>query len=162
MAPEHEAGRLYDAHGAALYRYALMILGRHDAAEDAIQHVFTALAGSGPRRLDNEEHYLRRAVRNACYSLLRARVRGHRQALERSIVDPVAGSPPLPEEHRIALADALRALAPEQREVVHLHFFEGRTFREIAELTDASINTVMSRCRYAIDKLKHALAELPR
>jgi RNA polymerase sigma factor (sigma-70 family) len=71
MTPEHEAGRLYDAYGASLYRYALMILASREEAEDVIQQVFAALLDSGRRRIDDEERYLRRAVRNACYSALR-------------------------------------------------------------------------------------------
>ncbi len=63
-------GRLYDAHGAGMYRYALMLLGRHAAAEDAVQQVFASiLRQSG--RIDNEAHYLRRAIRNECYSAMR-------------------------------------------------------------------------------------------
>jgi DNA-directed RNA polymerase specialized sigma24 family protein len=71
MAPHHEAGRLYDAYGASLYRYALMILARPEAAEDAVQQVFTALIAAPARNIENEEAYLRRAVRNACYSTFR-------------------------------------------------------------------------------------------
>jgi DNA-directed RNA polymerase specialized sigma24 family protein len=45
-----------------------VLLGDSAAAEDAVQQVFVAL----PKRdqgaaLDNAAHYLRRAVRNACY-----------------------------------------------------------------------------------------------
>lgn len=161
MAPEHEAGRLYDVYGAALYRYALMIIGRHDAAEDVIQQVFAAMVEPRRRPIENEEHYLRRAVRNACYSSLRERGRRKMEPLNELILESSAAQPTLTEEHRIALSEALRALPPEQREAVHLHFFEGRTFRDIAELTDTSLNTAASRYRYALDKLKTALAELP-
>ena len=41
-----------------------------------------------------------------------------------------------------------------QREVVHLHVFDGLTFREIAEASGASINTVAARYRYALAKLR--------
>ena len=43
---------------------------------------------------------------------------------------------------------------PQQREVVHLHLFEGLTFREIAEASGASLNTVAARYRYALAKLR--------
>jgi DNA-directed RNA polymerase specialized sigma24 family protein len=57
---------------------------------------------------------------------------------------------------------ALRALPPEQREVIHLKVFEGHTFNEIADLTGESINTAASRYRYAMDKLRAMLgAERP-
>ena len=48
-------------------------------------------------------------------------------------------------------------LPAEQREVVHLKVFEGMTFQEIADLCGESINTVASRYRYAIEKLRDQL-----
>lgn len=57
-------------------------------------------------------------------------------------------------DSRLALEQALRLLPPEQREVIHLKVYEGLTFQEIAALIDESINTVASRYRYAMDKLR--------
>jgi RNA polymerase sigma-70 factor (ECF subfamily) len=62
-------------------------------------------------------------------------------------------------EDRLALAAAIGRLPPEQREVLHLHVFEGMTFREVAEATGDPPNTVASRYRYAIDKLKLTFSE---
>ena len=67
-----EIGRLYDQCGASLYRYALMILADPAAAADAVHDVFVAVMRRGVA-LENPEHYLRRAVRNECYSVLRGR-----------------------------------------------------------------------------------------
>jgi len=145
-------GRLYDRHGAALYRYALMLLADAAAAEDAIQQVFAALLRQrGP--LDQEIRYLRRAVRNECYSMLRRR----RVSTEGALIEPIDGSVADPDE-RIALERAIRELPAEQREVIHLHVFEGMTFKEIAEASETSLNTVAARYRYAIAKLRQILA----
>jgi RNA polymerase sigma-70 factor (ECF subfamily) len=161
--PEGEVGRLYDRFGAALYRYALMILGRHDAAEDAVQQVFLAVIRSGAARLVEPEHYLRRAVRNACYSMLRSQARSleaprdpDRPLLEAK-PDFIAPS----REDRLALEAAIARLPPEQREVLHLHVFAGLAFREIADLTGDPANTVASRYRYALEKLRALLASQP-
>jgi RNA polymerase sigma-70 factor (ECF subfamily) len=149
--PRAEVGRLYDRYGAALYRYALMLLADPAAAEDAIQQVFTALL-SRARAIAQEEHYLRRAVRNECYSALRRRVqRGEDPPLLEAV-----GPEARPDEH-LALERAIRELPPDQREVLHLHAFEGRTFQEIADLTDESMNTIASRYRYAVAKLRQML-----
>jgi DNA-directed RNA polymerase specialized sigma24 family protein len=41
--PPALVAHLFDAHGAALYRYAVMLLADPSAAEDALQQVFAAL-----------------------------------------------------------------------------------------------------------------------
>jgi RNA polymerase sigma-70 factor (ECF subfamily) len=53
--------------------------------------------------------------------------------------------------------DALGQLPYEQREVFVLHVQAEMTFREIAELVGASINTVQSRFRYGTEKLRSIL-----
>jgi len=50
-------------------------------------------------------------------------------------------------------------LPPEQREVVLLRHESELTFREIAELTDCSINTALGRMRYALLNLRKMLQE---
>jgi len=149
-------GRLYDQHGASLYQYALMLLADPAGAADAVHQVFAALLRPDATiAFDNEAHYLRRAVRNECFSALRRR-RMRDEDATRSFLEPSGPDPVAPEE-RIALERAIRALPVEQREVVHLHVFEGRTFREIAEQAGESINTVAGRYRYALARLKAAL-----
>jgi uncharacterized protein YchJ len=62
------------ADGPSLYRYALMLLADPAAAEDAVQQVFTSVLRSrASARLEADERYLRRAIRNECYSMLRRR-----------------------------------------------------------------------------------------
>ena len=56
-----------------------------------------------------------------------------------------------------ALNDALKALPAAQRKVVEAQVFGGMTFREIAEATGESIDTLMARKRYAILNLCKAL-----
>jgi len=149
--PAAHVGRLYDQYGASLYRYAVMLLADPVAAEDVIQQVFTRLLAR-PREIDKDEHYLRRAVRNECYSSLRMRAT---TALESTLLEPVTADARM--EERMSLEAAIRELPIDQREVVHLHVFEGRTFQEIADIAGESINTVASRYRYALEKLKQAL-----
>jgi RNA polymerase sigma-70 factor (ECF subfamily) len=160
MAREHEAGRLYDEFGASLFRYALMILADRESAEDAVHQVFAALVLQ-KRRLDRPEHYLRRAVRNACYSALRERTTALRRT-ERgtdALLESIPGTTGVSEEMRLAIEAAIRDLPPDQREVLHLHAFEGRTFREVADITSAPPNTVASRYRYAIERLRATLTD---
>ena len=129
-----------------------MLLADPVAAEDVIQQVFTRLLAR-PREIDKHEHYLRRAVRNECYSSRRTRAT---TALESTLLEPVTADARV--EERMSLEAAIRELPIDQREVVHLHVFEGRTFQEIADIAGESINTIASRYRYALEKLKQALS----
>lgn len=161
MAPEdQEAARLYDAYGPSLYRYALMILASPEAAEDVIQQVFVSLLGRKRVRIGDEERYLRRAVRNGCYSVLRQqKVRGAASNADRLLESATTDPAGISTEDRLALAGALRQLPAVQREVVHLHVFEGRTFKDLAEIIGESPNTLASRYRYALANLKAALSQ---
>jgi RNA polymerase sigma-70 factor (ECF subfamily) len=150
-----DAGRLYEQFGPALHRYALMILANRQDSEDVIQQVFLTLVRRGAVRLDSPEAYLRTAVRNECFSVLRRR-RDTPVDASATLIEPVSPGDDHPEE-RLALEAALRDLPPDQREVVHLRTFEGLTFQEIADVTSESINTIASRYRYAMTKLRAVL-----
>ena len=154
-----DLGQTYDRLAPSLYRYALMILTDAAAAEDVVHDVFARLARRGTGGLDSSEAYLRRSIRNECFSLLRGRRR--RPVIDRestALLEAVPAQEDHPAE-RMAIERALKELPADQREVVHLKVFEGLTFQEIAQVTDESINTVASRYRYGIEKLRIALGE---
>lgn len=58
------------------------------------------------------------------------------------------------------LAEALDELPYEQREVFVMHELEGKSFKEIAELTGEPVSTLISRKRYAVLFLRERLIEL--
>ena len=61
------------------------------------------------------------------------------------------------DEARHRVGDALGQLPYEQREVILLHLHSGLTFREIAGARKMSINTVQSRYRYGLQKMRSFL-----
>jgi RNA polymerase sigma-70 factor (ECF subfamily) len=71
---------------------------------------------------------------------------------------------PLPDEtlearrRERAVREALRGLAPEQREVVFLKEYEGLKFREIADVLGCPESTVKSRMYLALDAMRRSLA----
>ena len=145
---------LFDQHGARLYRYAHVLLADAGAAEDAVQEAFCQLARAGRRdpALLNVG-YLTTIVRNECFSALRRRRR--QPAVPGPLLEPQA--PGTSEEERLLLESAMRALPPDQREVVYLKVFEGLTFHEIGERCGVSLNTAASRYRYALTALRASL-----
>lgn len=61
---------------------------------------------------------------------------------------------------RPLLERALASLPEEQREVFVLREYSGIAFKDIAEVTGVSENTVKSRMRYALEGLRRRLAEM--
>jgi RNA polymerase sigma factor (sigma-70 family) len=58
------------------------------------------------------------------------------------------------------LEDALAELPEEQREVFIAHEIDGRSFKELAAETGVSVNTLLSRKRYAVLHLRERLKEI--
>jgi len=50
-------------------------------------------------------------------------------------------------------------LPDDQREVVILRHYSGLSFKEIAEITDVSINTALGRMRYALINMRRLMEE---
>jgi RNA polymerase sigma-70 factor, ECF subfamily len=149
---------LYDRFAARLFRHAAMILADRVAAADAVHNVFLKLAKGGLRGDVESFAYLRRAVRNECYSAMRTRRREIVVAVDAQLLELVECIDEQPAE-RLALEQALQQLPAEQREVVHLKVWEGLTFQEIADVTGEGLNTAASRYRYAMEKLRATLTE---
>jgi RNA polymerase sigma factor (sigma-70 family) len=59
-----------------------------------------------------------------------------------------------------ALDDALDELPPEHREVFIAHEFMGQSFKEISAETGISVNTLLSRKRYAVLHLRSTLQSI--
>ncbi len=57
------------------------------------------------------------------------------------------------------LLTMLQYLPQNQQEVIKLRFFDGLSFKEIAEQTDMSINTTLGRVRYALINLRKIMEE---
>jgi RNA polymerase sigma-70 factor (ECF subfamily) len=77
---------------------------------------------------------------------------GSRNIAEPSIEDEII-SEQLAEEIR-ALVDEL---PEEQREVVKMRYYDGLSFKEIAEFTGVSINTALGRMRYALINMRQLI-----
>ena len=84
---------------------------------------------------------------------------------EFSIFDLISGQEENIEEQLISnqiqddLTKMLSFLPENQQEVIKLRFFDGLSFKEIADQTDSSINTTLGRVRYAIINLRKIMAD---
>ncbi len=158
---EEAFAALYDRFGPALFRVAWAMLGSRPDAEDAVQEVFVGLvrARQTLRKVENLRAYLFASLRHAVAKIAVAR-RPQDQVPLQDLIHVAAAQPPtLDLEQSVRLERALRALPPEQRELVALKVDGGLTFAEIASLLGISANTAASRYRYALEKLRAALQE---
>jgi RNA polymerase sigma factor (sigma-70 family) len=155
--------RIYEKYKAPLLRLALSLLNDSAAAEDVVHDCFVSFAQSPQQvKIDgNLKSYLATCVVNRVRNANKA---GHRQASNSlSEAEPVISRLKRPEQWLIdnerikRLNGALAQLSYEQREVLSLHLQGGIKFRAIADLQGVSINTVQSRYRYGLDKLRSIL-----
>lgn len=156
--PRRVIAAVYDALADDLFRFAAVLLTDPGQAEDAVQQAFVKLAGMGKRiaGINSYDRYMRQAVRHECYRVIKLR-RGGDKSISVDFLALPATPTSTDNEQRDAVQTALRTLPPDQREVVYLKVYEDRTFQEIAELLDVSINTAASRYRYALHKLRERL-----
>jgi RNA polymerase sigma-70 factor (ECF subfamily) len=155
-------GCIYKKYKDNLLRLAFGLLNDRAAAEDIVHDCFVSIAQSSEKlRLSgNFKSYLTTCVVN--------RVRNANKARRREVVgQDEAGAEMLnlerPEQWIIEseqlrlLNNAMAQLPNQQREVIILHAQGEMKFKAIAELQGVSINTVQSRYRYGLDKLRSIL-----
>ena len=162
-------------HLGSAYSLALWLLRHPHDAEDAVQdaylkalHAFDSWSG------ENAASWLLKIVRNTCYTRLKKR------SLQANVIfiDTVSGElerhathtgkmlqneTPSPESCMASAADrhairtAVEALPAELREVIVFREFEGFSYKQISQIIDVPIGTVMSRLSRARGKLRHRL-----
>jgi RNA polymerase sigma-70 factor (ECF subfamily) len=157
---EEALAAAYEQFAARLLAAAWGMLGSREEAEDAVQEVFLNLVRSRSSLADVEslQGYLFTAIRHAAVRRWQRR-RRERASADLVAAGNVAASDPRRAEPSGRLERALRALPAEQREVVALKIDGGLTFAETAAVLGISINTVASRYRYALEKLRQRLGE---
>ena len=143
-------------------------------AEDILQDVFYRLVTSYSVTEPIEEltSWLFRAARNRIIDWYRKRKADPFSTLdleeslpvrlEEILFDPEVDPDTLFARSRVwtELSDALDELPDRQREVFVLHELEGKSVKEIAEITGEPVNTLLSRKRYAILTLRERLQDL--
>ena len=156
--------RIYEKYIDDLLRVATSLLSDIQSAEDCLHDVFVNFAGTidGSMIHSNLKSYLISCVANRARDQLRSKARQSTYQAEQLCSRPVSTSPAkqiIDAEESVRVFEALAELPYQQREVFVLRIQGQMRFREIAGLLGLSINSVQSRYRYAIEKLRTILNE---
>lgn len=165
---------LVERHQERIFGYLLGMVRDRETANDLFQETFLRVIAAMQRQRasytqqDRWLAWVMRIARNAALDHLRSQ----RKWVDIAIADEDGASfwellpddaPAIDEElHRLEqvdwLEECIQRLPPEQREVLLLRHESELTFREIADLTDCSINTALGRMRYALLNLRRIIS----
>lgn len=164
--------QLIERHTSRVRDYIRMMVKNNDVADDILQETFIKAV----RVIDSGNYsdkgkflsWILRIAHNQVIDYFRANknnrqinesdagfdVLGTMRYSERTIEDEI-----ISEQVEQQVRVLIEQLAPEQREVVKLRYYEGLNFKEIAEATNVGINTALGRMRYALIHLRKLIKE---
>ena len=166
--------QLLERYKRPIFTFVLRLSGDRSRAEDLLQEVFLRLVEhahsyEGSARLKT---WLYRIARNLCIDEMRRKKHRRHASLDAqnhedgSTLHNRIADQDLATDRRVAsgqlkgrISAAVTELPPDQKEVFLLRQVEQLSFKEIAQITACSENTVKSRMRYALTRLQAALAE---
>ena len=148
-----EVSRLVETYSPMLLRLACTRLENPADAEDVVQEVFLKLLTARPafRDAEHEKAWLIRTTLHRAADLRKAASRRN-VPLEEALL----ASAPEPEDRLLA---AVRALPEKYDAVIHLHYYEGYSLKEIGKLLGLPTATVGTRLARGRERLRQSLKE---
>ncbi len=164
--------QLIERHSSRVYDYIRMMVKDEQLAEDIYQETFIkAVKVIDEGRYKESGRFLSwvmRIAHNQVIDHFRAEkqnknitpttagydILATQSPLEKSIEEELIGS-----QIEADVRKLVAHLPEEQREVVKLRYYDGLSFKEIAEQTEVSINTALGRMRYALINLRRMIKE---
>jgi len=155
--------RIYEKYKNDLLKLAVALTNDVNTAEDVVQDVFVSFAQSAARiqPSGNLKKYLATCVANRIRNTKRDQKRHETTSIETADCEVCDRARPeqwaiLSEELEL-LSNTMAQIPYEQREVLGLYMQGGMTFKQIAKVQNASINTIQGRYRYGLNKLRSIL-----
>lgn len=152
---------IYERHWHALYQTAYRRLADREQCCDVVQDIFIDLwEQRSNKSIQQLEPYLHTAVRYKVYTLLAKNkaLPAFVEPFEQMLISPLTADGPFGEqETRRVLAAWLETLPRKRRRIFELHYFEGRSTKEIAEELQVSQKTVQNQLNTASNNLRSLL-----
>lgn len=153
MTEEHLV-RLVEAYSPMLLRLACTRLDSTADAEDVVQEVFLRLLTTHPRLRDagHEKAWLIRTTLHRTADF-------RRSAARRNVPLEAAAEQTAGETEDSEVLTAVRGLPEKYSAVLHLHYYEGYSIKEIATLLGLPASTVGTRLARGRERLRQMLKE---
>jgi RNA polymerase sigma-70 factor (ECF subfamily) len=157
----------YRRHAGSVYALARRLLTNPGMAEEVVQEVFLRLWRQ-PEKFDPARGTLRSYLLTQAHGRAIDLVRSETSRRRREEQDTAGDTERVVEnvEHQVVesvmgdrVRDIVAQLPEREREAIHLAYFEGHTYREVASRLDEPEGTVKSRIRSGLRRLGVALAE---
>jgi RNA polymerase sigma-70 factor (ECF subfamily) len=169
---EHAFAVLLQRHQKHVYNVILMIVKDRFITEDIFQDTFMKVITLIQTKQYQDEgkfshwviriaynmavDYFRKVKKNTTITNSESEIFSQEN---RFVEEQEADTNILQNENEHILTELLKRLPNEQREVVVLRHYADMSFKEIAEMTNNSINTVLGRMRYALINLRKLLTQ---
>jgi RNA polymerase sigma-70 factor (ECF subfamily) len=150
----NELESIIEEHQNQLFSFAFFRVGSYHTAQDIVQDVFLKFFQNKKTltSVKNIKTYLLKSIANACMDYQRKN--GKIKMVDIECINVADDERKKCMAEFIRIEDLLSELPAEQSEVIKLKFVDGLNFVEAAEVLNISVNTIKSRYRYALDKLK--------
>ena len=138
-----------------MYGYAMSVLGKAAEAEEVLSETFL-------RVCKNKEQYSGRGslrawvfsiARRLCVDVLRGRAKSVSLPEQLASADPPPAVLTEKQERQAIIAEAIKRLSDEQKEVVMLKIYGGLTFRQISQTLGIPLNTALGRMHQGLKRL---------
>lgn len=149
--PANNIETILENHGNLLFRLCLMMLGNASDVEDVIQETMIKYLQMAPsfKDAEHEKAWLIKVAVNQCKDLLRTRSR-------QQIVEIVQIREFVNDEPKGEIIDALMTLPEKYKVVLILHYVEGYSTKEIAQMIGKTASAVKMRLQKGRILLKEA------
>ncbi|MBY5959155.1 sigma-70 family RNA polymerase sigma factor [Membranicola marinus] len=159
--------KLYGKTYPIMLRYGLKLVGDRAHVEDTIQSLFLQFIEKG---LDIQEHPAPDAY--VLKSFRRELLRSNQNRLKKigTSMGEIEFSPEdfmIQDEEsgiqKAQIVELLNTLTSRQKEIILLHYFESKSYQEIADLLDVNYQSVLNNLQRSFQKIRKAFPEgLPR
>lgn len=148
---------IYEETRTSVYAFALSIVKNSQDAEDAMHDTFVAIFthAQSYKPQGKPLAWILTVTRNFCLKSLKKNQRSVSREEDWERYEEEGSDEAEQTEKRLIILELLSSLSDEEKQIVTLHAVSGLKHRQIAELLDIPLSTVLSKYNRAIKKVRN-------